>query len=44
MSCECCKFFDEHPFIREGDYMDYCRLSEKPTSPSNNCENFVEDK
>lgn len=22
--CIKCKYFDEHPFVREGDYTDYC--------------------
>lgn len=30
MDCETCKWFAEHPFIREGDKHDYCyRMNEK---------------
>ncbi len=25
MNCEDCKYFDEHPFVREGDFDDYCK-------------------
>jgi len=24
--CETCENFDEHPFIREGDWTDYCDI------------------
>jgi hypothetical protein len=24
MDCEICIYFDEHPFVREGDWTDYC--------------------
>ena len=29
MSCEECKFYDEHPYIRDGDYEDYCDFYHK---------------
>ena len=25
MDCEVCIYFDEHPFIRESDWTDYCK-------------------
>lgn len=30
MDCEICIYFDEHPFIREGDWTDYCDKRGKP--------------
>lgn len=43
MSCQMCKYFDEHPFIRDGDYRDFCILTEEATHPNNSCEQFTED-
>lgn len=28
-TCELCKHFDMHPFIREGDYTSYCMITDK---------------
>ena len=29
MSCEECKYFDEAPYRRDGDYNDYCDIYNK---------------
>lgn len=43
MSCEECKHFDLHPFIREGDWTCYCDLTGKVADPCDiECENFEE--
>lgn len=30
MDCKICIYFDEHQFIREGDWTDYCDKRGKP--------------
>ena len=30
MDCEICVYFDEHPFVREGDWRDWCDKRDKP--------------
>ena len=30
MDCKICIYFDEHPFIREGDWTDYCDKRGEP--------------
>ena len=40
VNCEMCKYFKEHPFIREDDCNDFCALSDKPIRKIANCEGF----
>lgn len=43
MSCEECEFFDEHPFIREGDCFDYCKLTKKPINNVKSCDDLISE-
>lgn len=41
--CEDCEYFNEHPFIREGDNTDYCDLTDKEVDAYQNiCDRFKE--
>lgn len=47
MDCEICIYFDEHPFIREGDWSNWCNKREKPLCEVDSldiafCEHFEE--
>ena len=41
--CENCKYFDLHPFIREGDWTCYCTAKDTTADPNDfPCEEFEE--
>ena len=43
--CEECRFFEWHPFIREGDWTCYCGASDLAVDPydsADDCEDFKE--
>ena len=42
--CEMCKYFDLHPFIREGDWTNYCDKTDKAiVNELDICEYFEEE-
>lgn len=42
VSCEECKYFDEHPFVREGDFRNFCKLTNEQVYAEDICEDFDE--
>ena len=42
MRCETCTHYDEHPFIREDDRKDYCKLTNEATDPYGYCNRYKE--
>ena len=38
--CETCKYFDLHPFIRDGDWTNYCELFNIALDNEGGCMNY----
>ena len=43
-TCEICKHFDIHPFIRDGIYDSYCMHTNQITDVDNTCNTFEKFK
>ena len=44
MNCEDCIYYEEQPFIREGDYNSYCKRTNKTTTPYDYCRKHKKQK
>lgn len=42
-TCESCRHFDEHPFIRENDWTSYCMLTDNITTHDETCNAYELD-